>query len=75
MKDLNKFKEESKKERPLGKDEGADDQEYMSIMSYYKNYARHNMKPREAQKYLNQALKLSRDGDVSKKAKLYGAYI
>lgn len=75
MKSLQDFKEENKKDRPLSKDEGTDDKEYLRLMSQYKNDARHNMKPHEANKILRKAQKLSREGDVSKRAKLLGGYI
>ena len=76
MKDLKSFTSKDKKEtRPLGKDEGADDQEYIDLMGYYKHVARRTMDPKEANKYLDKALKLAQDGDVSKNAKLAAAYI
>ena len=74
MKDLNSFITE-KKDRPLRKDEGADDQEYIDLMGYYKHVARKSMKPKDANKYLDKAMKLAREGDVSKKAKTAAQYI
>ena len=74
MKDLNKFLNE-KEDRPLRKDEGKDDQAYIDAMGYYKHVARKTMDRKEANKYLDKALKLKRDGDVSDKAKLAGQYI
>ena len=75
MKSLHDFQEEKNKDRPLRKDEGADDKEYLSLMSEYKNRARHEEKPLKAHKILLKAQKLAREGDVSKEAKLHGGYI
>ncbi len=74
MKDLNNFLTE-KKDRPLRKDEGKDDQKYIDMMGYYKHVARKTMSREEANKYLHKAQKLAREGDVSKDAKTAGAYI
>ena len=74
MKDLNNFLTE-KEDRPLRKDEGADDKEYVKLMDHYKNVARKTMKREEANKYLEKALKLAREGDVSKDARLGAAYL
>jgi len=76
MKDLNTFLTERKEEeRPLRKDEGKDDQLYIDLMGYYKHVARKSMDTKEANKYLVAALKLGKEGDVSKNAKLGAAYI
>ena len=75
MKELNQFLTEKEKERPLRKDEGKDDQEYINIMGYYKHIARKQMEGKEANKYLVMAIKLAKEGDVSKKAKLAARYI
>tara|TARA_Y100000768_G_scaffold289900_1_gene224004 strand:- start:6366 stop:6593 length:228 start_codon:yes stop_codon:yes gene_type:complete len=75
MKDLNNFLSEKKKDRPLRKDEGKDDKEYVKLMDHYKNVARKTMPRGEANKYLDKARKLAKDGDVSDKAKLAGTYI
>ena len=75
MKDLNNFLTEKNKERPLRKDEGADDQEYIDLMGYYKHVARKTMDGKEANKYLDKAMKLAKDGDVSKKAKTAAQYL
>ena len=74
MKDLNDFLTE-KKNRPLREDEGADDQEYIDLMGFYKHFARKSMKGKDANKYLDKAMKLARTGDVSENAKLGAAYI
>ena len=74
MKDLNDFLTE-KKDRPLREDEGADDQEYIDLMGFYKHVARKSMKPEDANKYLHKAQELKRTGDVSENAKTAGAYI
>ncbi len=75
MKNLNHFLTEKKKDRPLRKDEGKDDQEYIDLMGHYKHVARKTMHRDEANKYLHKAIKLAQDGDVSEKAKSAGAYI
>ena len=76
MKDLNTFLTEREEEkRPLRKDEGEDDQLYIDLMGYYKHVARKSMDIKEANKYLDKAMKLAREGDVSKNAKLGAAYI
>ena len=77
MKDLNNFlsekKEESKKAKPAKDEEGADDKQYIKLMGEYKQ-ARKKDKDK-ANKILEKAMKLSKDGDVSKNAKIAGAYI
>ena len=75
MKNLNNFLTEKNKDRPLRKDEGADDQEYIDLMGHYKHVARKSMKREEANKYLDKAMKLAREGDVSDKAKTAARYI
>ena len=75
MKDLNQFLTEKEEDRVLRKDEGADDQEYVDLMGYYKHRARKELSTEDANKYLDKARKLARDGDVSKKAKLAAQYI
>ena len=76
MKDLKSFTSKDKKEtRPLRKDEGADDQEYIDLMGYYKHVARRTMDRNEANKYLDKAIQLATKGDVSKNAKIAAAYI
>ena len=75
MKDLNHFLSEKKKDRPLRKDEGKDDQEYIDLMGHYKHVARKKDNRKEANKYLDKARKLAKDGDVSKNAKLAAQYI
>ena len=75
MKELNSFLTEKKKDRPLRKDEGKDDQKYIDLMGYYKHVARKTMDREEANKHLAKAKKLAKEGDVSKKARTAGAYI
>ena len=78
MKDLATFLAEKKKEernRPLRKDEGEDDQLYIDLMGYYKHVARKSKHIDEANKYLDTAMKLAREGDVSDKAKTAAQYI
>ena len=74
MKDLKDFLHEEE-DRPLRDDEGADDKEYVKLMDHYKNVARKTMKREEANKYLEKAMKLAREGDVSKDARLGAAYL
>ena len=77
MKDINSFLTEketqSKKEKPLKKGRGADDELYVELMGRYKR-ARHCDKDK-ASEILAKAQKLASKGDVSKKAKIAGAYI
>ena len=75
MKDLQSFITEKEKDRPLRKDEGKDDQTYIDLMGYYKHVARKSMDRKEANKYLDMARKLAKEGDVSENAKTAGAYI
>ena len=75
MKELNSFLTEKNKDRPLRKDEGKDDQKYIDLMGYYKHVARKTMDREEANKHLAKAMKLAKEGDVSKKARTAGAYI
>ena len=75
MKDLNEFINEEKKDRPLRKGEGKDDQAYIDLMGYYKHVARKELSAEEANKYLMKARKLAKTGDVSEDAKTAGAYI
>ncbi len=76
MKEINQFlnEKETKKPHRVKEGEGADDQKYMALMSEYK-MARRMMPGKEANKILDKAMKLGRDGDVSKNAKLAGAYL
>ena len=75
MKELNSFLTEKNKDRPLRKDEGKDDQEYIDLMGYYKHVARKQGDRKEANKYLDKAMKLKKEGDVSKNAITAGQYI
>tara|TARA_R110002012_G_scaffold118039_1_gene266174 strand:+ start:3533 stop:3760 length:228 start_codon:yes stop_codon:yes gene_type:complete len=75
MKKLHGFLNEKKTKGPLRKDEGADDQEYIDLMGYYKHVARKTMDGKEANSHLLKAIKLAKEGDVSKKAITAGAYI
>ena len=68
------FSEEDKrKAHPVKEGEGADDKKYVRLMEEYKRARRGDAK--EASKILDKAKKLARNGDVSKKAKVAGAYI
>ena len=77
MKDINSFltekEKQAKKDKPLKKGRGADDELYVELMGRYKR-ARHGDKDK-ANEILEKAMKLSTKGDVSKKAKIAGAYI
>ena len=77
MKDLNSFiSEESKKKEKAHatkKGEGADDKKYVRLMEKYKRLRRGDREA--ANKVLEEAKKLAREGDVSSNAKIAGAYI
>ena len=75
MKDLNSFIQEEDKSKPKlrKQSKGADDEKYFALMSEYKLQRRHDHKG--AQKVLDKAIKLSKEGDVSKDAKLGAAYL
>ena len=77
MKDLYSFLEEKKeaKKKPHAtkKGEGQDDKKYVTMMEQYKRLRRTDRD--EANKLLEKAQKLCKDGDVSEKAKIAGAYI
>ena len=72
MKDLNEFISESKKEGGRPK-KGKDDRKYVRLMEKYKRARRGDRE--EANKILDEAQKLAKDGDVSKNAITAGAYI
>ena len=75
MKHLNEFKKQKENGPRVAKQgEGADDQKYIDLMSQYK-MARRVMPGKEANKILDEAMKLGRTGDVSKNAKLAAAYL
>ena len=77
MKDLNNFlnekEEEKKKPHATGSKRGADDQKYVKMMEKYKRLRRTDTE--KANKLLKEIFKLGKEGDVSKQAKLAGAYI
>lgn len=75
MKTLQSFSEsDDKKKAHKGREgEGADDKKYFALMGEYKQMRRYDHKG--AQKLLDQAMKLGREGDVSKDAKLGAAYL
>ncbi len=75
MKDLNGFLKEEDKSKPhkVKKGEGADDKKYFALMSEYKMLRGKDRK--KADKIFEKALKLKREGDVSKNAKLGAAYL
>ena len=77
MKELNKFlnekKEAKKKPHTVKKGEGKDDKKYVLMMEKYKRLRRTDREA--ANKLLKETLELGRNGDVSKDAKIAGAYI
>ena len=77
MKDLNNFlsekKEDTKKATPTKEGRGADDKEYIKMMEEYKRLRRSDSK--KANELLEKIFKLGKEGDVSKQAKIAGAYI
>ena len=77
MKDLSKFLSEKKKDtskpHTVDKEEGADDKKYLDLMAKYKKLRRDG-EDEEAQKVLKRAQKMSKSGDISKKAKVLAAY-
>jgi hypothetical protein len=79
MKELGKFLrehdtgEDHEHPRPLKDGEGADDQEFLELMSQYKDVRRKD--PKAAGKILEKSQQLSEKGDVSPKAKLAAAYL
>ena len=77
MKDLTGFLQEEDKSKPHRgrKGEGADDKKYFALMSEYKMLRRDPKQRKEADKILKQAMKLGREGDVSKDPKLGAAYL
>ncbi len=77
MKDLSGFlKEEDKTKAHKGKKgEGADDKKYFALMSEYKVLRRDPKSKDKANELLSKAMKLGREGDVSKDAKLGAAYL
>jgi hypothetical protein len=80
MKELNDFvseetKKKAKKHATKDKEAGADDKRYISMMQKYKQMRRDPKKKDEANSLLDDALKLAKNGDVSKKAKIAAAYM
>lgn len=74
MKNFNSIFENKEEDiRPTKKGEGADDKEYLEIMSEYK-IVRHKDSDTSLD-LLQQAQELAEKGDVSKKAKLAAAYL
>ena len=77
MKDLTGFLKEEDKSKPHRgrKGEGADDKKYFALMSEYKQLRRDPKNRKEANKVLEKAMKLGREGDVSKDCKLGACYL
>lgn len=76
MKDLKEFFKEEDTSQPhqVAEGEGADDKEYVLTMEKYKR-ERRRLPREEANKILEKAQKLKKEGDVSKRARIAGAYI
>ena len=55
--------------------DGADDKQYILLMEQYKMMRRVRSKRDEADELLQEAFRLSREGDVSHNAHIAGAYI
>ena len=75
MRDLSSFLSEEDKSKPhkVKKGEGSDDKKYFALMSEYKMIRGKDKE--KAKKILDKALKLKREGDVSKNARLGAAYL
>jgi len=76
MKRLDQFfeSEDDRKVRPTKKNEGKDDKKFIALMDQYKMLRRQKDRT-ESAKVLKQALELSKEGDVSDKAKMAAAYL
>lgn len=77
MKDLNSMFSEEDKKKPhkVKKGEKADDKKYIALMVEYKKLRRNPQDRDKAGKILEKAMKLGREGDVSKDAKVAAAYL
>lgn len=76
MKDIKDFlyeEDKAKKDKPLKKGRGVDDDKYVELMARYKRM-RHT-DSRKASKLLDEAQELRKSGDVSAKARDAAAYI
>ena len=77
MKDLNNFLSENEVDTSqphvTKEGEGADDKAYVLAMEKYKRERRRDFEG--AQKILDEAFRLKREGDVAKNARIAGAYI
>ena len=75
MKKLSQFHSEENKKgvHSAQEGEGADDQKYITLMMEYKKLRKGDKE--EANKLLEKIFKLGKDGDVSKQAKIAGAYL
>ena len=77
MKSLSDFTRPEDKSVPhlITEKEGSDDKEYINLMGQYKRARKVLEDHRESNKYLHKAMKLGRNGKVSKDAKILGAYL
>ena len=74
MKNLSQFKDDGEKGMHAAFDgEGADDKKYIALMMEYKKARRGDREA--ANKILEKVMKLGKEGDVSKQAKIAGAYL
>ncbi len=77
MKNLDSFlsiqEEEKKKPHATKSKEGADDKQYIAIMSQYKNTRKDDRKGSD--KMRKKAQDLAKEGDVSNNAKILAAYL
>lgn len=77
MKDLNSMFSEEDKKKPhkVRKGEKPDDKKYIALMAEYKQLRRNPKNRDKAGKLLEKAMKLGREGEVSKDAKVAAAYL
>ena len=72
---LNEKKEDDKKPKAGKEGEGADDKKFIALMVEYKTLRKNRDDKEAAAKVLKKALDLSKNGDVSSKAKTAAAYL
>jgi len=68
-------KAKNKEKEPLKKGQGADDKQYLALMGEYKMLRRNPQDKDKANKILEQAFKLAKEGDVSEDARVGAAYL
>jgi len=72
---LNEKKQDTTKAHKGKEGEGADDKKFIALMVEYKTLRKKKGEKESAAKILKKARDLSKDGDVSKKAKVAAAYL